>query len=329
MRQVHIFLRKQRKIGNNSIERMFKSMDNYFEDDNCKVILKTCPVESNGFFKRVYLIFWAFCNQGDVNHVTGDINFISTFLNKSKTITTILDNYTFLKLKGFKKFLFKLFWITIPLLKSKKIHFISSKIKQETENIITDKIIDSVVIPCCVPNNLKRRIKKKFEKKILFIGSTENKNLICLLQAVKDLKVKIIIVGKINQYHKDFLLKYNIIFENYVGISDEHLNKIYAKSDILVFPSFYEGFGMPIIEANYVGIPVITSNLSPMKEISKNSSLLFDPYKPNDLKNKLILLIKNSELRNKLIINGFMNANKYQSYNIAKQFMKLYKQLIK
>ena len=108
------------------------------------------------------------------------------------------------------------------------------------------------------------------------------------------------------------------MFENHVGISDEDINKVYSRNDILVFPSLYEGFGMPIIEANYVGIPVITSNLSPMKEIARNSSLLFDPYKPNDLKNKLILLIKNSELRKKLIINGFINANKYQSYNIAK-----------
>ena len=246
---------------------------------------------------------------------------------KSKTITTILDNYTYLKLKGFKKLLFKIFWIKIPILKSKKIHFISPKIKNETENIIKHKIIDSAIIPCCVPNDLKKE-KKKFEKKILFIGSTENKNLICLLKAIKDLNVKLTIVGSIDLYHKNFLLKNNIMFENHVGISDEDINKVYSRNDILVFPSLYEGFGMPIIEANYVGIPVITSNLSPMKEIARNSSLLFDPYKPNDLKNKLILLIKNSELRKKLIINGFINANKYQSNNIAKHFMKLYKQLI-
>ena len=239
------------------------------------------------------------------------------------------NNYTYLKLKGFKKLLFKIFWIKIPILKSKKIHFISSKIKNETENIIKHKIIDSAIIPCCVPNDLKKREKKKFEKKILFIGSTENKNLICLLKAIKDLNVKLTIVGSIDLYHKNFLLKNNIMFENHVGISDEDINKIYSRNDILVFPSLYEGFGMPIIEANYVGIPVITSNLSPMKEIARNSSLLFDPYKPYDLKNKLILLIKNSELRKKLIINGFINANKYQSYNIAKHFMKLYKQLIK
>ena len=135
-------------------------MNNSFKDNNCKIVIKSCPVESNGFFRRLYLIFWAFCNQGDLNHVTGDINFICIFLKKSKTITTILDNYTYLKLKGFKKLLFKIFWIKIPILKSKKIHFISSKIKNETENIIKHKIIDSAIIPCCVPNDLKKREKK-------------------------------------------------------------------------------------------------------------------------------------------------------------------------
>ena len=325
MKKIHIFLRKKRRIGNNSIERMFNSMKYYFKDDKIKIILKTCPVESNGFFKRLYLIFWAFFNQGDVNHVTGDINFICIFLKKSKTITTILDNYTFLRLKFLKKKIFKLFWIKIPIFKSKKIHFISSKIKHETQNIIKNKITNNVIIPCCVPRYLKKKTKKKFEKNILFIGNTENKNLICLLEAVKNLKIKLIIVGNLKHQQKNFLLRNNIMFENYLSISDEEINKVYAKSDILVFPSLYEGFGMPIIEANYVGIPVITSNISPMKEISKNSSLLFNPLKYYDLKNKLILLIKNSEVRKKLIISGYINANKYKPGDIANQFMKLYK----
>jgi glycosyltransferase involved in cell wall biosynthesis len=329
MKRIHIFMRKSRKYGNNSIERMFGALVPYFKDNNLDIIIKRCPVESKGLIKRVFLVIWASLNQGDINHISGDINFISIFQRKKKTITTILDNYSYFRLKDLNKYLFKIFWILLPYFKSSNIHFISPTIKRETEKILKKNIKSFSIIPCCIPQKLKFKKKITFQNNLLFIGSGENKNLICLLKAVKNMNINLNIVGEIDVMNKKFLLRNNIKFNNYINLTDEEICKVYHNSDILIFPSLYEGFGMPIIEANHLGLPVITSNLSPMRDISKKSSLLFDPKKPIQLKEKINLIINNSYLRKKLISNGRINAKKYQPQIIAKKFVGLYKELIK
>ena len=152
-----------------------------------------------------------------------------------------------------------------------------------------------------------------------------------LLKAIKGIKnnnLKLLLVSSLNKGEKKFLLKNNISFKNYSNINNEQLLSIYSKSDILVFPSLYEGFGMPLIEANSLGIPVITSNISPMKDICRHSGLLINPYNYNNLKSKILLLMNDKELRRKMVMKGKINARKYNSSLIAKKFLELYKKLL-
>ena len=88
-------------------------------------------------------------------------------------------------------------------------------------------------------NDIKKREKKNYEKKLFSLGSTENKNLICLLKAIKDLNVKLTIVIKIDLYHKTFFVKkFNYtMFENHVGIS----MKIYIR---FIQDNFYFSFSV-------------------------------------------------------------------------------------
>ena len=86
-KKVHIFLRKPRSSGNYSVERMFYSLKKKFSNDKFDVVYKIAPFESSGLFKRFIICIWAIFNQGDVNHISGDINFLCIFLNKKKTIT--------------------------------------------------------------------------------------------------------------------------------------------------------------------------------------------------------------------------------------------------
>jgi glycosyltransferase involved in cell wall biosynthesis len=96
--------------------------------------------------------------------------------------------------------------------------------------------------------------------------------------------------------------------------------------DILVFPSLFEGFGMPIIEAQAMGTPVLTSNLSSMPEVAGDGALLVNPYSVNDIKDGVLKLIEDSSYRSRLIENGFRNCQKFNSKEIANQYYELYKQ---
>ena len=92
-KKIHLFFRKPSKNVHYSVENFYKEIFKDFKDENFEIKTKICPLSSRGIFNRIYLIFWAFFNQGDINHITGDINFISLFLQKKKTIR--LDLYLY------------------------------------------------------------------------------------------------------------------------------------------------------------------------------------------------------------------------------------------
>ena len=92
-KKIHLFFRKPIYGINFSIENWYLEMIKKFRNKDFEFKIKICPFKSKGHIRARFLnIIWAFFNQGDVNHITGDINFISLFLSKKKTINTILDH---------------------------------------------------------------------------------------------------------------------------------------------------------------------------------------------------------------------------------------------
>lgn len=322
---VHIFLRKPRKFENHSLEKMFKTVIKK-KDDRLRFKLLICPFISSGFLNRLFNSLWAFFNQGDVNHITGDVNFISIFLKKEKTINTFPDCYNLRKFSGIKKMIFKFFWFYLPIKNSRYITTISQFSKTELNTFV--KVKKKIfVIPAFLPDikyKLKRSIKRN---KILIIGTTENKNIDRILNTIKDLEEEIIIVGKISNKQKNFLKKNKIIYNSYINVSDKKLINIYNQGKILLFPSLYEGFGLPIIEAQRLEVPVITSNISPMKEIANNSALLVNPKNIREIKQKILKLNNNKKLLKDIVKKGYINSLRFKPSLPRNEYFNLYKKV--
>ncbi len=121
--------------------------------------------------------------------------------------------------------------------------------------------------------------------------------------------------------------EYKIEYEGFVNLSEEQLFEKYKDCDLLFFASTYEGFGMPIMEANIVGRPVITSNLYSMPEVAGNAALLVDPFN-DDIRNGILKIINEDSLRDDLITKGFKNADRFTLENIAEDYLQLYKLVI-
>lgn len=330
IKNIHIFIRKKSFNFQHSIERFVKNLhDSSMMHSNLTIKIKKCPVSSKGFIKRIYLIFWAFFNQGDVNHITGDISFLSLFLKKKKTINTLLDCRLVYEFKGIKKYLYYLFWFYFPIIKSKYVVFISEFTKQQIIDFSKIKLKNAKIIPIQLEKNISTlRKNNKYFKRILIIGTQKNKNIKMMIKSIIGVNCKLIIVGELEKKIISFLKLHNISFQNFVNISDEKIKKLYQISDILLMVSDYEGFGMPIIEAQKAGLLVITSNKSPMiKTASKYGSILVNTN--NSLKLKAILkkIIKNEIKIHPYINYGRYNANKYNDYLIFDQYKKLYLQV--
>jgi glycosyltransferase involved in cell wall biosynthesis len=124
------------------------------------------------------------------------------------------------------------------------------------------------------------------------------------------------------------LKKYNIQYSSKGHIAYGEVIQAYKDSDLVVFASTYEGFGMPIIEAQAIGKPVITSNIGAMKEVALDTACLVDPYDVESIKNGIQKLIRDEAYRDLMIKKGLKNVERFSLETISNQYIALYKSII-
>ena len=162
---------------------------------------------------------------------------------------------------------------------------------------------------------------------ILVVGTRENKNVERIIEAVKGINCSLHIIGVLSDKQKNLLEESSIDYKNSFRISDDDVRQAYIDADILCFPSLYEGFGRPIIEANAIGRAVLTSNILPLSEVAADAALLVNPYDVNEIREGLLKIIENQKLREKLVANGLINERKFRAETVASQYLELYKMI--
>ena len=326
--KVSFFQRKPREIGNYSIEFIFKDVRWRLKD-----LIEANEVhskfESSGVLKRIYNCIEIIGKQGDVNHITGDINYVGIFLTPKKTIQTIHDCVSLSRTKGVKHAILKFFWLTIPVNRSRFITAISESTKKEIlkySSCNPDKII---VIPVAISDRFQSH-KKTFNAdnpRIFQLGTAPNKNIPRLIEALQNIRCILDIVGKHEMELEELLKKYKINYEYKQGLSDDEIIQKYRDADIVSLVSTYEGFGMPILEGQAIGRPIITSNISSMPQVAGNGACLVDPYNIVSIREGITKIINDSEYRNDLLCKGFENVKRYDPDKIAIQYYNLYKKV--
>ena len=108
----------------------------------------------------------------------------------------------------------------------------------------------------------------------------------------------------------------------------EHIPFMYNACELFVYPSFYEGFGLPPIEAMACGVPVIASNVTSIPEIVKDSTLLVNPYDVNDLSEKMYNALLDNTLRQSLITKGLKRASSLTWEHTAADTLNAYQNIL-
>ncbi|KIC92272.1 glycosyltransferase family 1 protein [Flavihumibacter sp. ZG627] len=325
---VAFFQRKPRSVGNYSVEYIFQDVRRRLSDKINATIVES-KYESSGLFKRLFNCIQAWNAQSQVNHITGDVNYLGLFLNKHKTIQTILDCVHLNSNTGIRYKILKTFWLTIPEKRSRFITAISESTKTEIlkhHACNPDKI---KVIPVAI-SPLFQPVAKEFNKikpVILQVGTAPNKNIPLLIDAIQGLGCHLHIIGKDNQEYRDMLEKTGTTYTYEWGLSDEDIRKRYAEADIISLVSTYEGFGMPILEGQATGRPVISSNILSMPEVAGNAAILVDPYNVSSIRSAIETLIQDDEFRNDLVRKGIENIKRFDPDRIAEQYFQLYKEI--
>jgi len=175
-------------------------------------------------------------------------------------------------------------------------------------------------------------IKNKLGKYIFFIGNNKpHKNMTGLINSFLDVKkefkdFKLVIISKgfdLREVSIENRIKDDIIVLD--SVSESELVYYYNCAYMLVLPSYYEGFGLPVIEAMACGCPVVASNVSSLTELGGGAMLFINPYNNSSITEGIRKLIRNRDLRGKLIKRGINRARLFSWENAARKYLNIFK----
>ncbi|NES85213.1 MAG: glycosyltransferase family 4 protein [Moorea sp. SIO2B7] len=187
-------------------------------------------------------------------------------------------------------------------------------------------------------DNLQKLVNYDFSKPyLLFVSTLEpRKNITCLIRTFNYLKQKhkiehqLVLIGQKGWRYKSIFAaieyspwKKEIHYLSY--LSDELVALFYAQADVFVYPSFYEGFGLPVLEAMTLGAPVVTSNTSSLPEVAGDAAILVDPNDYGQIADAILKVITDIQFRQEFIQKGKERAKLFSWDKTARETIKAYK----
>ncbi|MBC7826426.1 MAG: glycosyltransferase family 4 protein [Chitinophagaceae bacterium] len=311
-----------------SIEKVFSIVKN---DLRKKFTISEAVVPNN----RVTVIgilqnmIYASRSKADVYHITGDIHYVALAFPSRKTILTIHDCVFLYRYNGLKKILLRYLFLKWPVTHSFLITTISEATKKDIikySGCPSEKVI---VIPNPLPGHIRytARTFRQNSPVLLFIGTTENKNLLRVIDALKGIICILHIIGVIPDDKRILLQNSGIEWENSFFLDEDQLGEKYCEADIILFPSLFEGFGLPILEGQKAGRPVITSDLEPMKNVAGTGACLVDPTSIPSIRQGILKVMEDANYRSELVRKGFDNITRFSPESIGEKYAAVYEQI--
>ncbi|MEP6746850.1 MAG: glycosyltransferase family 1 protein [Bacteroidota bacterium] len=313
-----------------SIEKVFNAVAENLPA-NITVSKKILPYYSSSLGNVVRNLFFGKKLQADIYHVTGDVHYMAMAFPKQRTILTIHDCVFLYNYTGIKKWFFHRLFLKWPVAACRIVTTISEQSKKDIIRFTGCAEEKIIVIPNMVGKSITYSVRpfNTSQPVLLFIGSTPNKNLGRTIVAIRDLNCTLDIVGKISAETVLLLQQNNINYRNAFELSEQDLADKYTNADIILFPSLFEGFGLPIVEGQKAGRPVITSNISPMKDVAGEGACLVDPYDATSIKEGLLKIINDEAYRNAIVAKGLDNVKQYTASAIGERYLNIYTKILK
>lgn len=242
------------------------------------------------------------------------------------------------------------FVVTRSAQRANKIIAVSERTKRDIVRILKLPVEKIVVIHEAVSDVFQYvRHSDKIELKadmsfhsdfILSVGTTHHhKNFLGLLNAYKLLKekrssfkYKLVIAGMPGHAHSEVLnrvktlkLEEDVIIKGYV--STEELKALYCTAELFVFPSLYEGFGLPLLEAMASGTPIVSSDAASLPEVGGDAVIYFNPFDINDMAEKILMVLENNNLKSILIRKGYERIKNFSWEKAGQETLRIFEEV--
>jgi glycosyltransferase involved in cell wall biosynthesis len=294
------------------------------------------PFTSRGIFSIIFNLLYLSRFKKGLFHITGDVHYAILALPKDRTILTIHDLVFLHTYSGLRRALLKWIFLDLPVKKAKYITTISDKSKQEILDYTHCDPEKILVIPNPVDPIFATSTSLNFSQPpstpstpsiLLFLGTKPNKNLELTIAALFGLDLHLRIIGETTRKQEEMLAKFKINYSVVFSISPEQLVDEYHNAAIILFPSTYEGFGLPVIEGFQAERPVITSNISPMKDVAGDAAIHVDPYSVASIREGVINLLSSYQRQMELVEAGKEKVVNYQPAFIAGLYQNLWRKI--
>lgn len=326
--------------------------------DGIDIEKNICSLFPYGVYRRIWHYIpikynWLFRDNADIYHF---FNFIVPPRIKGKVITTIHDMTYELYPETMDKRNLKRIKsdIQYSVDRSDKIITVSESSKNDIIkflNVDESKIeivyngVDYEKFNKYYTEDIKLIVRNKYnlpQNYILYMGTLEpRKNIDSIIEAFALIKkqkdfdnIKLVIAGKKGWLFEDIFnlvdklnLKDHVIFTDYVDETDKPI--IYNMAKLFVFPSLYEGFGIPVLEAMASSVPVIASNVSSLPEVAGNAVILVNPKDIEGIAKNIIKILSDDDLKNELVRKGHIQAQKFTWEASAEKLYNIYKEIMK
>ncbi len=273
-------------------------------------------------------------HQTGINHFTGDAQY--AILGCSSQHINILTVHDCVLLHQYpasslRHQLIRWLWYRLPARKADAVTVISENTRQDMlrfTNCAPEKIhlIPNFLDPSYRP--VARRPLPALPK-LLFIGTAPNKNLHRLAEALEGIPAELLIVGYPSPDLLRLMKEKKIQHSCRSHLSAADMRNVYAECDLLVFPSLLEGFGLPIIEAQATGRPVLTSNIEPMLSVAGKGADYVDPLNVQSIREGIRRILGDDGYRDSLVAEGLENVKRFEADEIIKKYHELYRALLK
>lgn len=330
-----LYFHRKKDPAKPSLYRSFEPLEGIYRKDH-EVKDLFLPYGAGSLFNIVRNIIFVYKNRirDGVNHVTGETHYAILGLIGVPSVLTIHDDYAVSQDRhsGFSHWLKKFLFITLPVKFADKVVCITpttkkridAQVKNEKTQVLThhDMTSDFPFTP------------KEFNTDcpvVFHMGTAPNKNLETTLKALQGMKCKLRVLKQMTSEQIKLADSLKIDYVNRYNLTNEEVFEEYRMADIILFPSLYEGLGMPVLEGQSIGRPVITSDLEPMNWVAgkEGAVLIKDPLDADEIRDAVIGITSDSKLRETLVEHGQKNVTRFSLTTIASKYMNIYTDAIK
>ena len=320
MRVVHVVRRRDPRFF--SLESVFEHVRQAWPVGESPVVWEL-PRPGVSPLNLVFL-WWRARRASDdtVFHITGDVLYAVFALPRRRTTLTVHDCVFLRQRSGLRRWLILKLTLAWPVRYCLRITVISEKTKREVMAMTGCDPERIVVIPNPV-SPLIRAVPRDLDAgvvRLLFLGVTPNKNLPRAIRALEGLPVHLTLIGRPVESDLELLSASGIPHDIVHGLTTAGVALQYEACDVVLFPSLYEGFGLPIVEGFQAGRPVVTSDLPPMCDVAGDAACLVDPVDVASIREGVLRVVHDAAYREGLVKKGLKRVEAFRPDVIARAY---------